>query len=98
MFDPFGVCLQTNLTSKLGEKIYTNEYIYNIYIYIYIYNTYVYIIYETMIQNLSVSSVSERSDGASYNIYNVQLFRNSYSLISTGSIISLHLGLESYVI
>lgn len=94
MFDPFGVCLQTNLTSKLGEKIYTNEYIYNIYIY----NTYVYIIYETMIQNLSVSSVSERSDGASYNIYNVQLFRNSYSLTSTGSIISLHLGLESYVI
>lgn len=91
MFDPFGVCLQTNLTSKLGEKIYTNEYIYNIY-------TYVYIIYETMIQNLSVSSVSERSDGASYNIYNVQLFRNSYSLTSTGSIISLHLGLESYVI
>ena len=44
-----------------------------------------------MIQNLSVSSVSERSDGASYNIYNVQLFRNSYSLTSTGSIISLHL-------
>ena len=98
MFDPFGVCLQTNLTSKLSEKIYTNEYIYNIYIYIYIYNIYVYIIYETMIQNLSVSSVSERSDGASYNIYNVQLFRNSYSLTSTGSIISLHLGLESYVI
>lgn len=51
-----------------------------------------------MIQNLSVSSVSERSDGASYNIYNVQLFRNSYSLTSAGSIISLHLGLESYVI
>ena len=98
MFDPFGVCLQTNLTSKLSEKIYTNEYIY-IYIYIiYIKNIYVYIIYETMIQNLSVSSVSERSDGASYNIYNVQLFRNSYSLTSTGSIISLHLGLESYVI
>lgn len=96
MFDPFGVCLQTNLTSKLSEKIYTNEYIY-IYI-IYIKNIYVYIIYETMIQNLSVSSVSERSDGASYNIYNVQLFRNSYSLTSTGSIISLHLGLESYVI
>ena len=96
MFDPFGVCLQTNLTSKLSEKIYTNEYIYNIYIYIY--NIYVYIIYETMIQNLSVSSVSERSDGASYNIYNVQLFRNSYSLTSAGSIISLHLGLESYVI
>lgn len=94
MFDPFGVCLQTNLTSKLSEKIYTNEYIYIIYIK----NIYVYIIYETMIQNLSVSSVSERSDGASYNIYNVQLFRNSYSLTSTGSIISLHLGLESYVI
>ena len=97
MFDPFGVCLQTNLTSKLSEKIYTNEYIFNIYI-IYIKNIYVYIIYETMIQNLSVSSVSERSDGASYNIHNVQLFRNSYSLTSTGSIISLHLGLESYVI
>lgn len=94
MFDPFGVCLQTNLTSKLSEKIYTNEYTYIIYIK----NIYVYIIYETMIQNLSVSSVSERSDGASYNIYNVQLFRNSYSLTSTGSIISLHLGLESYVI